>query len=882
MLANRIGAWLHIRKGEGPYLYYLGLLAVTFGLGMALGRSSSDALFFKRFGVQYLPQMFFITSIVLMLASVGYAEIVDRLRPGRVLQIMAVIMPLLLGGNWLFMHFADNAYAFAVYFLIYAVSSEILLVHFNYYAGSFFDPQQGKRLFPIINAATRLGAVLGGVCVGLLVKLMPAQHIALFWALSLLLVFAAVGMRHVRKPEGGAFLLKKAKRAAPFSAFRAGLHFARRSSLIKATGYGVFLLIVLISLQDYIVSTLLTQHFDEEADLVAFFGWFFAITNGLVLILQLVVTGRLLQRFGVRTVNLVFPGSTLLSFGLLAAFPGYVTAVIGRFNYTGMLPAFRNPAANLFYNAVPAYMQGRARATIVGLVIPLGMAISGLLLMLLPHEWVHNGYLALAGMALSGLLVALKLYKNRAYENSLLDLVRQQVFSERLDPVDQSAQLDAKTAATLADEIVNAEDIKTAVTYAEALQTYAPRFAGDLFTEIFDKVNHKVQDHLLRRLAGMNHPYWQSIACKLIEHEDKHLSSTAIELLSNSGYADAMDWARNMKPGHGPRFEALMAAILSRSLDKSERAQACQRLKAMLHSGQPNQNIAAVQTIAACGLHDLMPELKAGLQVEGLRVRAATVSAIIHLGRIGRNDCRWIFEQGFADKSYVVRAAAISALPLVNDVRQRINYLATALLDHSPEVRRATYAVAVDCVPDTAADYRELFVAHFDNATCQQLLARGCARKVAEAPAILDEMAMRHVQAGLSCKQLMWLLDKDDMHAVPKDSSTYQLTYWALEEETDIRIHAALVILAERPNSAALHGIIPSLRSTDRWLRAQGVEAMQGMVPAQLTRALMELLDGEGAPPSTGSSLQHVMQETGNTGSRWLQQCIATFKEEAS
>ena len=80
-------------------------------------------------------------------------------------------------------------------------------------------------------------------------------------------------------------------------------------------------------MQDYPVSTILTGHFRDERDLAAFFGWFFAFTNFVVLLLQILVTNQLLRRFGLKIVSLISPWSTAASFALLSLSASFIPAV---------------------------------------------------------------------------------------------------------------------------------------------------------------------------------------------------------------------------------------------------------------------------------------------------------------------------------------------------------------------------------------------------------------------------------------------------------------------------------------------------------------------------------------------------------------------------
>lgn len=866
--------WLMIRPGEGRLMLYLAGVFLLFGLGMALGRASSDTLFFKRFGVEYLPQMFFATSLLLMAFSLAYAEYADRWKPGRMLQVMGGVLAGLLLLNWLAMQGMAGAYAYAAYYLVYAVASEIILVHLGLYANSFLDSQQGKRLLPSINAAARVGAVLGGLSLGLLAEHWPTQHIALLWIGSLLLLLAAVNRHHARHPEAGRPAALRRRPSRRFSGVREGLYFARRSRLLTITGWGMFLLIILVCLQDYLTSTLLTRHYQDERDLAAFFGWFFAASNALVLAMQLLLTNRLLRRFGLRTVNLIFPASTLATFAALAVAPGFYAAVLGRFNYTGMLPAFRIPAANLFYNALPAYMQGRARALMVGLVLPAGLAVSGLFLMLVPQTMVGRG-LALVGVVLAALFLAIKLGKNAAYGDSLTELIRQQVFSDQIDPIQDGVRLDKQAAGRLAAEIPHADDA-TAVAYADILCKYAPEQAAGLLLTAAAQSNIRLQDRLLPRLAQLGATGWQDLARRLLEQPDRHAQATALTLLGRAGDPAARQLAATWLAEANPRQRAIAAAVLARQDDPETRRAGLEALHQMLASARRDECIAAAQAVERTGDIDLAERLEPILTAADARLRAAGLSAYATLcGRRGA-DCGAALERGQGDASAQVRAVAARHAGAVPDPGRRLNLLAPLLADPAPEVRQAAGNAARTTLGGSAETLETGMTRHFTDFRLFPFLVHACqALPVANREPLVLRLALRHAGAALDKRRLA---ERIEARQDPADALPWVLRQ-TLREEAGRHVEMALTLLAEAGRGEAVRRLIPALRSGDRRLRAQALESLQCQLHGELAELLSLLLDE--APIPARQSEAEVWQRVEPVASHWLRECMTTYRETA-
>jgi hypothetical protein len=868
--------WLMIRQGEGKLVLHLAGVAMLVGGGLAIGRGSSDALFFKRFGTQYLPHMFFATSFLLVLSSMLYAEVADKWRPGKVLLAMSAAVAGLLVVNWLLMQFGSSPYAFVAYFLIYAVVSEILLVHFSFYAASFFDVQQGKRLSSLVNAASRFGAVIGGLLLGGLAQIWPAPSLALVWVASLLMIVATV-LWKARRSKGTMPVVKTRSRQGSNAMLHA-LFFARRSKLLRITGLGAFLLIILVSLQDYIVATLLTRHFEREQDLTAFFGLFFAFSNALVLVMQMAVTNRLLHRYGLRAVNMVFPWSTLASFWLLAWSPGIVTATIARFNYMGMLPAFRIPSANLFYMALPAYMQGRARALILGLVLPAGLAVAGLGLMFVPVEMVDTG-LPVLGVALAMAFITIKYRKNVAYSNSLTELIRQQVFAEKADLVGRDVRMDKRVAKKIAAGIPDSQDEATALAFVDALCDYAPEDAGPLLLEVAPRASAKVQDHILRCLARLKPGGWQAYARDRLRHEDLHLSSTALEVLGQIKDPMALVGARQWLDHEKPRPKAAALVVMKNAMGAGERDAAHAKLLDMLASPLPQENIAAMQAVLALRDVSMIDALMPLLSAQDGRVRATAVHAYTGLGQSMGHDCADEIMQALDDRLETVRVAAVKRLLTVTSEPLRLRLLARAIEDPAPAVRRAAIAQARHLLPESASGLAEAFAEYFQHFEMQDLLA-GASKNLdpAEREPLLDNIIRRHLGTARLKRLAAAQLKAEGVmqHAVA------QVLYLALREEVHRHVCAAIDLLAEKNPSEAMYQVAGALHSQDAKIRAHGLESLQCLGDNELARAITDLADhAEIRLPGQGGnagSAQDVLAGIAHGATPWLCECINAFK----
>lgn len=865
-------------------LVYLAGLNLLLGLGMALGRSSSDALFFKRFGVEYLPHMLFLTSLLLVGVSAAYATIVDRLRPGRLFNLMFLFFCLYLLAVWVAMRMGDGVAAFALYYVGYGVISEILVVHFGFYAIGHFDSLQAKRLFPVVSAAARLGAVIGGVTMGVASSLLPPEDIALAWVATMAVAIVLVKRRHRGEPATAK--TSGTRRKSPWADIREGLRFARGSSLLRISALGMFIMILVISIQDYLASTLLTRHFTDERSLAAFFGWFFALTNGVVLLLQLFATNRLLRRLGLQFVNLIFPATSVISLALLTFSAGFWSAVVTRFNYMGLLPAFRIPAASLFYNALPNYMQGRARALEMGLVLPAGFAFAGLLLMLVPPEAVDER-LAAFGLVLAVFYLWVKTRKNHHYANALLDVLKQQVFSGRpaqlepgllTDPVIQRMQQMARES----------RDEETVLAIAELLAEQTPAQAGPFLIEMAADASAKTQDRLLQLIGRLRPQGWEDHARAYLTHADNHLRTTALDLLAQARTPDLEAVIREWLASDCLRLRtaAVRQAIASDDVQLASAGQAA--LDALLASSAREQHCAAVRVIEQSRSLDRLPRLRELIDAEDEAVRISAIRAYGVLAKAAGEDTGPLLNRLMQAPAAAVRAAVLDALPSAHDSDLRLALLAQAQDDPDHRVRAAASRPDPASMPLDDTAYANALHTYFRHFAMQSLLCRALAGSVLPgARRLLRETASQHADAARAKHQLQRAVAPAGHMSVQDDDQAFLGT--VLAEEVQRHVDVVLDIMVLLDEGEASRVIRAALSSRDRHLRAQALESVRHLDHAAIFDRLLPLLEGEQDPAMkqaiqnwTARSWAERLAWCEHEGSPWLAQCAAWLAKPAT
>lgn len=194
------------------------------------------------------------------------------------------------------------------------------------------------------------------------------------------------------------------------------------SRLMKAMIVSTALMVLLRHLMRYGSLVVLQSSYDESS-LAEILGSYSVIANLAGIGLQLVITPRLLKKFGVEGANLLYAGSVALGLGLLAFFYNVPAALGARFFHTEFKGAVRTPISPIFYFGEPPERRAEVRAFILGCIVPLFTIISGLILQAL-SESVSISVLAWSGTILGVVYVLSCEWQNRIYHHQLEKLTK--------------------------------------------------------------------------------------------------------------------------------------------------------------------------------------------------------------------------------------------------------------------------------------------------------------------------------------------------------------------------------------------------------------------------------------------------------------------------
>jgi HEAT repeat protein/ATP/ADP translocase len=372
---------LRIQPGEGVKTALMfGILMCSVG-AFIIERVARDSLFLSRYNVDYLPYVYIWVAIGVSIQSYFYSRIADRFRRDRILKftLAAVLVATLLARACLYW---AGDWFYPVLYVFVELAGTLLIIEVWTLANDVFTTREAKRLFSLVGAGGVLSAVIVGLSVRGLVKIIGTENL-LYLASGVLA--AGLGLVFKLSVACREELLANISEANRQIRARIRLssdwtRFFKNRQMVYVAGLVVILGFVVTFVDYHFKIAARFAYLNREEQLAGFFGAFWAITGGINCFIQFFVTGRLLERLGVLVALLILPISLMAGTVGILILPVLLTATILKGSETVFRYTVNDASLQLLYLPVPAHFRGRAKAFIDGILRPVSIGISGVVL----------------------------------------------------------------------------------------------------------------------------------------------------------------------------------------------------------------------------------------------------------------------------------------------------------------------------------------------------------------------------------------------------------------------------------------------------------------------------------------------------------------------
>lgn len=334
-LERTLSVFADVRAGEGPGVVLLAFTIFLLLGGYYLLKTVREALILTEGGAEVKAYSSAAQAVLLLAVVPAYSWLASHVARVRLMGVTTAIF----AGNLLLFAAARAAgvqvgIAFYIWLGIYNV---FVISQFWAFANDLYTEGQGRRLFPFIGVGSSLGAWLGAEAAGALVRRTGSGPDTLMLMTMALLVscfglIVLVNRREVARSDGAV----RTQNEVPLGG-AGGFQLVLSDRYLLWIAVAMVLLNVVNTSGEFLLSKLVvaeaaarfadpSQIAERQRYIGGFYGTFFGRVNLLGLLLQLLVTSRLLRYMGVRGALFILPVLALVNYSVIVVAP--VLAVV--------------------------------------------------------------------------------------------------------------------------------------------------------------------------------------------------------------------------------------------------------------------------------------------------------------------------------------------------------------------------------------------------------------------------------------------------------------------------------------------------------------------------------------------------------------------------
>lgn len=439
-----MGSWLQrafrVYPEEWRLLIWVTLIQLAMRVSSVLVNNYSQTAFLKRFGVEHLPTVFLVESIVTFLVINVVGVLMGRYRTISVFTGLLVFYGACVAAIRLMIPL-DIPLLYPILFILKSQAIETLPILYWDILNDLFTTRQSKRLFTLITAGGILGTTLGSMLTGNVARWVGVDNVLwVFVAGTSLAALLNQGTERVLGAPLQPRADKRHRRRKPklSETLAEARTFWKESPFLRYMVLLVAIPNMVLPILTYQFNVVVDITYGTEKDTLHFLGLFRGISNAFIFA-SLLFSGRLLSRWGIPTSLLFHPINYLLAFGALMLRFDILAAMYARFSTEVLKTTLNNPARAVLYNFFPPHMRAIVRVFLRGTVVRCSdLAGSGLLIII--KGLVPPQLLSLVAAPFVGIWILTSFLIRRNYPSMLIKvLLERQIDWKRLEQIDLKA-----------------------------------------------------------------------------------------------------------------------------------------------------------------------------------------------------------------------------------------------------------------------------------------------------------------------------------------------------------------------------------------------------------------------------------------------------------
>ncbi len=358
------------------------------GISTVFFETAASALFLAHYDAAFLPYVYLLAAAVSIATGLGYTRAKEQLAFAPLMSGTLVLMLLLTCVLRWGLSLGEAGWLIFAMMIAYRLLSMLTDLEYWAVAARLYDVRQSKRLFGLVGSGEVAARVLGSFAVPLLVQAIGVAN--LLWisasglgaCLALLVLilkwFPEVGSRGGEEPDAAGGRERRMVRSLWSSPY------------LKAIFILSFFAVLGKYFVDFAFLSEMQTRWHEVETLASFFGIFSGVTQIVNLAIRVLVSGRLLNRFGILVGLLVLPAAHFLctlAILAVAAVPipaGVFWLAIGNQGlYKTLKHPVDNPSFKVLYQPLPRRERLAAQIGVEVIVTPIAIGLAAALMIVI-------------------------------------------------------------------------------------------------------------------------------------------------------------------------------------------------------------------------------------------------------------------------------------------------------------------------------------------------------------------------------------------------------------------------------------------------------------------------------------------------------------------
>jgi HEAT repeat protein len=386
---GKIGRFFNVRQEESVHVAYLLFHYFFQGIGLALFFTVANALFLSRFSVEDLPLVYISSAVAILVLGRLFALVGSRWPMQRTLKAITIFITFTVLIAYLGAANLKLAWIPIALYIWYQVISRQIDTEFWGLSSIIFDVRQAKRLYGLISVGDVPAKLLGYLSVAFLVPSIGLVNLLLI-ATASFLAGAVLLNRLLSKLKPHHFVHHDHAIAENGKNTIKQNFFVRffQSDLVMALAVLYFVGAITLTFTEFSFLAGVEHKFHTEAELAYFFARVFAFGNGIIIVCKLFLSGKAIERLGIKKSLLSLPLFVLLTciaVGVTGKLSANETPIMWLFAamvvFADVFKAvLYEPLFLALFQPLPGHIRHRAHSIVNDFVNPLGLAVSGLAL----------------------------------------------------------------------------------------------------------------------------------------------------------------------------------------------------------------------------------------------------------------------------------------------------------------------------------------------------------------------------------------------------------------------------------------------------------------------------------------------------------------------